>query len=156
VRIYWAAPLFSVAERMFNNEMAEALHARGHEVFLPQESEANDRRAGPQSAVAIFDGDLDGLVWCEVVVACLDGPDPDSGTCWECGWAYEKRPVVAFRTDVRIVRDGMAPLNIMLAESSEELLIFDSDATVVGMADAISTAVKDACEAKVVVNEQEG
>jgi nucleoside 2-deoxyribosyltransferase len=95
-------------------------------------------------------------VWCEVVVACLDGADPDSGTCFECGWAYEKRPVVAFRTDVRIVRDGIAPLNIMLAESSEALLIFDSDATVVGMADAISDAVKDACEAKVVVNEQEG
>jgi nucleoside 2-deoxyribosyltransferase len=156
VRIYWAAPLFSMAERMFNNEMAEALHARGHEVFLPQESEANDRRAGPQSAVAIFDGDLDGLVWCEVVVACLDGADPDSGTCWECGWAYEKRPVVAFRSDVRIVRDGMAPLNIMLAESSKALLIFDSDATVVGMADVISAAVEGAVRTTVITNEQEG
>ena len=31
----------------------------------------------------------------------MDGPDPDSGTCWECGYAYRKKPVILFRTDFR-------------------------------------------------------
>ena len=39
---------------------------------------------------------------CEVfVVANTDGPDPDSGTSWECGYAYRKKPVILFPTDFR-------------------------------------------------------
>jgi len=32
---------------------------------------------------------LPGSIGGEAVVANMDGPDPDSGTCWECGsvWA---------------------------------------------------------------------
>ena len=26
--------------------------------------------------------------WADMVVACMDGPDPDSGTAWECGYAH--------------------------------------------------------------------
>ena len=49
----------------------------------------------------IFNKDVEGIDWAEVVVANMDGPDPDSGTCWECGYAYRKKPVILFRTDFR-------------------------------------------------------
>src|SRR6266508_6190342 len=36
---------------------------------------------------------LPGSIGAEVVVANMDGPDPDSGTCWECGsvWGASRR-----------------------------------------------------------------
>src|SRR5262249_48231682 len=85
MKIYMAGPLFSTAELAFNAELARQLRGLGHEVFLPQEHE--QRKDMP---AAIFESDLRGLDWAEVVVASLDGPDPDSGTCWELGYAYGK------------------------------------------------------------------
>jgi nucleoside 2-deoxyribosyltransferase len=54
------------------------------------------------------------------VVACMDGPDPDSGTAWECGYAFAKgKPIVCYRTDFRITGDTEgAPYNLMLSESA--------------------------------------
>ncbi len=49
----------------------------------------------------------------------MDGADPDSGTCWECGYAYGKKPVIVFRTDFRTAGDtASAAYNMMLAESA--------------------------------------
>ena len=68
---------------------------------------------------AIFETDRAGIDWCECVVAVMDGPDPDAGTCWECGYAYGKKPVVLVRTDFRGAgRPFGAPYNPMLTESA--------------------------------------
>ena len=50
----------------------------------------------------------------------MDGPDPDSGTAWECGYAFAKgKPVVCYRTDFRISGDTKgAPYNLMLSASA--------------------------------------
>src|SRR5262245_24598975 len=39
-----------------------------------------------------FASTLPGSIGGEVVVANMDGPDPDSGTCWECSWAWGASP----------------------------------------------------------------
>jgi len=96
MKIYLAGPLFSAAERTFNNELTRLLRNKGHEVWLPQEFEQRT-----MTAKQIFNKDVEGIDWAEVVVANMDGPDPDSGTCWECGYAYRKKPVILFRTDFR-------------------------------------------------------
>jgi nucleoside 2-deoxyribosyltransferase len=71
------------------------------------------------SARQIFEKDVEGVDWAEVVVANMDGPDPDSGTSWECGYAYRKKPVIVFRTDFRVGdQPGLAPFNLMLVESA--------------------------------------
>jgi hypothetical protein len=31
----------------------------------------------------------------------MDGTDPDSGMCWECGSVWGRKPVVLYRTDIR-------------------------------------------------------
>jgi nucleoside 2-deoxyribosyltransferase len=124
MKIYLAGPLFSAAERVFNARLAQLLRDAGHEVFLPQESEQ-----GSMTPRQIFAGDVAGIDWAEAVVANMDGPDPDSGTCWECGYAYGKKPVIVFRTDFRAayelgpdMRLGTerehAPYNLMLTESA--------------------------------------
>lgn len=116
VRIYLAGPLFSTAERDFNAALTGALRQRGHEVWLPQEHE--QRR---QTAREIFIKDVEGIDWAEAVVANMDGADPDSGTCWECGYAYRKKPVILFRTDFRREADK-GPYNLMLTQSATAVL----------------------------------
>jgi nucleoside 2-deoxyribosyltransferase len=118
MKIYLAGPLFTTAEREFNARLAGRLRQLGHEVWLPQESEQRS-----MSAQQIFATDVQGIDWAEVVVANMDGPDPDSGTCWECGYAYRKKPIVVFRTDFRAVDERKdAPYNLMLTVSADRRL----------------------------------
>jgi nucleoside 2-deoxyribosyltransferase len=114
-KIYLAGPLFSLAEQSFNADLARFLESEGFEVWLPQEHEPRDK-----TARAIFEMDVAAIDWADIVVACMDGPDPDSGTAWECGYAYAKgKPVVCYRTDFRISGDTEgAPYNLMLSESA--------------------------------------
>jgi len=97
MKIYLAGPLFSTGERDFNARLAGLLRERKLAVFLPQESEQNSMN--PRQ---IFEEDVRGIDWADVVVANMDGADPDSGTCWECGYAYLKKPIIIFRTDFRV------------------------------------------------------
>jgi nucleoside 2-deoxyribosyltransferase len=112
MNLYLAAPLFSAAERSWNAELAAGLRDGGHAVFLPQEQEPGRDAAG------IFGGDVGGIDGADVLVAIMDGPDPDSGTAWECGYAFGKKPIVLVRTDVRSQAGSGAPYNLMLAESA--------------------------------------
>ena len=111
-RMYLAAPLFTVAERAFNEEIACHLRWFGHLVFLPQDT--------PQKyEPAIFNKNVIGLKWSNTIVAILDGSDPDSGTAWECGYAFAtERPVIGVRTDFR-----SADLNLMLTQSVHKMIV---------------------------------
>jgi nucleoside 2-deoxyribosyltransferase len=113
MRIYFAGPLFSAAERDWNVAVVAALRAAGHEVFLPQEQEPGKDAAG------IFATDVGGIDWADCLVAIMDGADPDSGTCWEVGYAYGKQPIVLVRTDLRRNEgSGGSGYNPMLTESA--------------------------------------
>jgi nucleoside 2-deoxyribosyltransferase len=114
MRLYLAGPLFTTAEREFNARVAARLRELGYEVCLPQEIEQRGK-----SARDIFIKDMEGIDWADVVVANMDGPDPDSGTCWECGYAYGKKKIIVYRTDFRAAEEpGKAPFNLMLTESA--------------------------------------
>jgi nucleoside 2-deoxyribosyltransferase len=113
MRIYFAGPLFTAAERDWNVAVAGALREAGHEVFLPQEQEPGKDAAG------IFATDVGGIDWANCLVAIMDGADPDSGTCWEVGYAYRKKPIVLVRTDIRRAENsGASGYNPMLTESA--------------------------------------
>ena len=113
MRIYFAGPLFSAAERDWNATLAATLRGAGHEVFLPQEQEPG------KDAPGIFATDVGGIDWAEVLVAIMDGADPDSGTSWEVGYAYLRKPIVLVRTDLRRNESsGGSGYNPMLTESA--------------------------------------
>lgn len=115
MKIYLAGPLFTIAERTFNVQLKNLLVEAGHEVWLPQEREPRDK-----SPTEIFKMDVEGLDWAEIIIANMDGPDPDSGTSWECGYAYGRgKPIVTYRTDFRAGGDAkICHFNIMLALST--------------------------------------
>ena len=112
MKVYLAGPLFSSSERAWNDEVARALRDAGHQVFLPQEQEPDMDAAG------IFAHDVGGIDWADALVAMMDGLDPDSGTAWEVGYAYGKKPVVLVRTDFRRRAGSGMPYNAMLTQSA--------------------------------------
>lgn len=116
MRIYLAGPLFTTAEREFNMQLATRLRAAGHEVFVPQEHPLSE-----PTGKAVLRKDLEGLDWADGVVAIMDGADPDSGTAWECGYAYAtQKPVVLFRSDLRGSGDADdIPYNAMLIGAAD-------------------------------------
>jgi nucleoside 2-deoxyribosyltransferase len=119
MKIYLAGPLFATAEQEFNRQLCSRLQHAGHEVWLPQEHEPPER-----TARAIFEEDVSGMEWAEVIVANMDGPDPDSGTCWECGYAYGKKPIVLYRTDFRRAGDAEnTPFNLMISQSANAIIV---------------------------------
>jgi nucleoside 2-deoxyribosyltransferase len=113
-KLFLSGPLFTVAERDFNAGLARFLEAQGFDVWLPQE------RATGGGAKAIFRSCVKGVEWADAVVACMDGPDPDSGTAWEVGFAYaKKKPIICYRTDFRSGGDTKGtPYNLMLSEAA--------------------------------------
>ncbi|HSL75799.1 MAG TPA: nucleoside 2-deoxyribosyltransferase [Candidatus Limnocylindrales bacterium] len=113
MKLYFAGPLFTTPERTWNAEVVAALRAAGHEIFLPQEQEPGKDAAG------IFATDVGGIDWADGLVAIMDGADPDSGTCWEVGYAYgSRKPVVLVRTDFRDLAGKAGTYNPMMAESA--------------------------------------
>jgi nucleoside 2-deoxyribosyltransferase len=112
-----AGPLFSTAECKFNTALAEQLRLHRHEVFLPQEHEQRSDRPD-----LIFKSDKAGIDWAQLVLANLDGPDPDSGTCWELGYGYgTNKAIIVYRTDFRLF-EGKDKVNLMMTESANVAL----------------------------------
>jgi nucleoside 2-deoxyribosyltransferase len=138
VKLYLAGPLFTTPEREWNVRLAERLEAAGHAVYLPQAHPAPE-----PTAAAIFAKDLEGIDWADGIVAIMDGTDPDSGTCWECGYAYAKgKPVVLFRSDMRRPGDvADIPYNAMLIGAADvhlEIPLATLDEAAVAIAGALA------------------
>jgi nucleoside 2-deoxyribosyltransferase len=139
MRIYFAGPLFTTGERDFNAAVAARLRDAGHEVFLPQDQEHDAFDPG-----RTFRNDVDHIDWSTVVVGIMDGPDPDSGTAWEIGYAFAKGlPIILLRTDFREWggRTGEVPYNLMLTESATERIELATptvDAAAAALVDALA------------------
>lgn len=114
--IYLAAPLFTAAEQAFNAGIAARLRDAGYVVMVPQDFCLPHAGPSPDFA-SIHRACMDHLARATLVVAVLDGADPDSGTCFEAGWACARGiPIIGIRTDLRPGEDGGLP-NCMLTRS---------------------------------------
>lgn len=150
-KVYLAGPLFTQAEWQWNAAVTASLRRLGLEVILPQEREKTMRKRDTTvDAASLFAGNLADIERADVVVAVLDGADPDSGTCWEAGYAYKAgKPVIGLRTDLRAGGDidPQTPVNLMLARSCAKIVLIPPsqrvDVSVVGqrVADAIKSCL---------------
>ncbi len=136
MKVYLAGPLFTLAERKFNDDLRNLLRVRCLDAtfILPQET--SDKFLPDLKAVA--EDCFKQVRECTVVVACLDGPDADGGTCVEVGYAIALgKTVIGYRTDFRAGEvDGM---NAMLRYGCTEILIIDSRGDMSTLANAIAT-----------------
>ncbi|MGD9158947.1 MAG: nucleoside 2-deoxyribosyltransferase [Desulfobacteraceae bacterium] len=125
--IYFAGPLFTQAERMWNLRLSEIIKTKRNdiEIFLPQEREKEAIVDGILDFSKIFRICIDGINSSDIVVAVLDGSDSDSGTCFECGYAFSKgKPVIGVRTDIRGGEDN--GLNAMLNHGCNSVIHYGS------------------------------
>jgi nucleoside 2-deoxyribosyltransferase len=125
IRVYFAGPLFTQAEWQWNQKLAEELRKLNLEVTLPQKG-AEPMLKGYQAFEphALFSMNTSGIDDADLVLAILDHSDPDSGTCWECGYAYKMgHPIIGLRTDIRRSGDDPnASVNLMLSQSCKQLI----------------------------------
>jgi len=91
------------------------------QVFLPQRYD-KDFQDSPDRSQRIFECLKGALDSCKVVVAMLDGPDADSGTSFEMGYARGRgKRVIGVRTDFRSGKDH--GLNLMLGNGCSDLVV---------------------------------
>jgi nucleoside 2-deoxyribosyltransferase/predicted secreted protein len=131
-RIYFAAPLFSEAERSYNLRIADVLRKHFFEVYLPQESGDDSGTRESDEQKRLFAANKKALEEADIIVAIIDGADVDSGTAWEIGYAFAQgKRVIALRTDFRHVGIN-EHVNLMIEQS----------ATVVTSVDALIQAIQ--------------
>jgi nucleoside 2-deoxyribosyltransferase len=135
LKIYFAGPLFSEAERDWIratiNKIESIAAQRGtkleiifpYDLITPEEID----RLGAQAKVEVFSLCKSHLDDADIVVALLDGPQVDDGTAWEIGYFYAKKSpkqkIIGIRTDFRRAgeREG-AVVNAMI-ECSCDLIV---------------------------------
>src|SRR6266404_3539696 len=88
LHIYLAGALFTQGERNWINCVAAPLRRQGFEVFIPHEHATMLLSQHPDNLQAVFDANCFALNESDIIVAALEGPDVDSGTAWECGYAF--------------------------------------------------------------------
>jgi len=106
--IYWAGPLFTQAERMWNKTCAIFLRELGYVVILPQEEADNHIKPDGKMDFDSLSRDCrNKALESDVVVVVLDGPDTDSGTSLEAGLKIQSGGfTIGVRTDFRKAEDG--------------------------------------------------
>ncbi len=118
-----AGPVFTLAERRFNEELAGELERRcpSLQVFLPQRYD-KEFQGTPDFSQRMFACLMGALANCDVVVAIVDGPDADSGTSFETGYARGRgKRVIGVRTDFR--GGGDHAVNLMLSNACSDLVM---------------------------------
>ena len=112
--VYLAGPLFSEAEKSFNESLAAKVEGRGFRVFLPQR-DGIERDKAPYDAMppeerrrAMFELDEAKILESDIFLFVLDGWVPDEGACVELGIAHAQRRfegveklLVGLHTDTR-------------------------------------------------------
>lgn len=94
-RIYIAGPFFNETEVANVERVEKLLEARGYKYFSPMRHTVEAEQGTVEWAHGIFDLDRTNLDASDVIVMLYYGNYSDSGTAWECGYAYAKGiPVV--------------------------------------------------------------
>ena len=131
MRIYFAALLFSQAEREFNVKVTKILRENGFDVFLPQEysgdidvPDTDEKRR--KLLTGFFTKDIEAIESSDVLLIVLDGRVPDEGACFELGYAYASGKIcVGLKTDSRVSEMGTD--NAMIVGSLGDNIATDID-----------------------------
>ncbi len=115
--VYLASPLgFSEATWAYMEQLEQAIKGAGHDLINPfrlfgpevfiSMSKMKDEK-GRKAALVKLNNQVAGvnaesIKQCEILVAVLDGPDVDSGTASEVGYAYGLgKKIIGLRSDIR-------------------------------------------------------
>jgi len=101
-KTYIAGPLFTTGERQVLEQVDRVVKNAGRDTYLPHRDGGIFLR-GVGSSLSFFKGDTAQLDRSDLVVAVLNGPDIDSGTSWEIGYAFSKgKKIIGYCDDTRV------------------------------------------------------
>lgn len=120
MKIYLASPLFTDFEKTAVITTAYLLRKEGHKVYVPMENKIEDAWLMPNHIWArkVFEEDIKHIQECDKVVCLYYGLYSDSGTAWECGYAY------GINKPVEIIDYAGQELSLMVINSSTNSLSF--------------------------------
>ena len=89
-KIYLASPWFNAKERVMYRGILDNMRKEGHEVYAPIEHEIPNawEISNAEWGRAVFNADVEAIRNCDEVWVLNFGMYSDSGTAWECGFAY--------------------------------------------------------------------
>jgi len=138
-KIYFAGPLFSKAERDYNQKLTLKIENIDYKVFLPQRDGAELDKPPYQGMTqsernkAIFELDVKQVLNCDIFLFVLDGRVPDEGACFELGIAYSqksqdnsKKHIIGLHTDMRASFIN-SKLNAMIEGPFDKIFISEKD-----------------------------
>lgn len=90
MKVYLASPLFTDYEREKIVALAEFMRENGNEVYVPMEHTIENAWSytNAEWAKKVFEEDVKAIQECDEVWCIYYGLYSDSGTAWECGYAY--------------------------------------------------------------------
>lgn len=117
MKIYLASPFFNDKEILIYDEVIKKLRQK-HEVFVPREHVIENawEMTNKEWGKAVFDMDVEAIRDCDVVVALNWGMYSDSGTAWECGFAYGIGKKV-----INLICDQEKEYSVMMINGAEEV-----------------------------------
>ena len=140
--IYFAGPLFSNAEKSYNERIVLNVEKEGFKVFFPQRDGfetkgiVKDDVERKKIRNNIFELDKSKVYESDIFLFILDGRIPDEGACVELGLAYShkelvksERKIIGFQSDLRtsFIRNKLNPMVEtpfdMIIENDENRLI---------------------------------
>ena len=128
-KVYFASPWFTPEQEEREARLKAKLRSLGFDVHSPKETAVCGAISDPETRKAIFDGNINAILDCDVVFAITDGKD--MGTIWEAGYAYGFNDGMANAADaygfnfkpIKIVYYcetlGNGLFNLMLAQSGD-------------------------------------
>lgn len=123
--VYLAGPFFDNNELYTNSLIEEILVAKGLNVFVPRKHTVPDgeKMTNEDWGKAVFEMDRDALEKMDAVVLAYEGLYSDSGTAWECGYAYAKRiPVIVVRILPQLNKKNNTTDSLMIINGNHAVL----------------------------------
>ena len=125
MKIYFAQIMDNLAYFEHEKKIADLLESLGHEVYFPWRDEGVifEDQSLLQDKQKTFMNDVDHIVWCDAMIAYIDGDNP--GTAVEAGIAYAmKKPVALYATEFQKLHMGadiskIYPIEVLPANSHQ-------------------------------------
>ncbi len=140
MKIYFAGPLFSEAERDWIRAIKRRIEdlaakaERNVEVVWPYDLIGREELAacGDRAREEIFRRCSVSLEEADAVIALLDGTQVDDGTAWEIGYFYRhtagKAPIIGIRTDFRSAGESRKSIVNAMIECSCNIIVNSTEA----------------------------
>lgn len=96
MKVYLASPWFTVPEEIIYNLVIDEYRKQGIDFYIPREHSIpnGEKMSNSEWGHKVFMSDIDAIDSCDEVWVINHGLYSDSGTAWECGYAYAKGKVV--------------------------------------------------------------